>query len=317
MAMSNWIRLLVVSLAVVDSQGGLNGNSLRSDDSSKTLHQLLTPEDEEQLLTVIAVTEQGSPTVEDLQESYKSFRTNYPFRPFCVLEVPGGEGGPGTGKTPLDLAQDDPLVTIATVSHDEGDSLFQSDWFDLCNLHNLGDMSTVAISLNVPVNDVEASFDFFLTRAANADLTLHRAIVGVGVANVNWIDPLNQNFILAPIPPIPSPTPTEAPSKSFVPSQGAFHFDGEGVARKLQTTPAPSLSFKPSSSSAPSNSPSISFAPSTSMKPTISRPPSSSPSVSFKPSLSSQPSLSSSPTSQPEEDTRCFLKKLWDCIWPF
>jgi hypothetical protein len=166
----------------------------------------------DEFVPCIAVIEQGGPSEAALSSSWAQFRSTYPERPFCLLQVRPSRSG--AALAPADFVTDDGII-FRKVNRDMNMEFDRSDWFDLCNLYGLnpeqGDR--LALLLDVAVSHVQASYNSFLSK-----------LVANGVMRVdvmtredsNWIQPFIRSFYETPAP---SAAPTMAPTASSEPSQ--------------------------------------------------------------------------------------------------
>jgi hypothetical protein len=163
----------------------------------------------EDLLTMIAVVEEGGPATDALLESWLTLRTKYPDRPFCVLKVGGQCSGCAQGEIgnlliPPEMALD-PYVFSRQINRDNGDEFQQSDWFDRCHLNVDVEFSrtTVALLVDLPLDDddvpedVSASYAYFMTRIERTGL---KAEMAGPRQDHNYIEPFNRGFCSDPVP---------------------------------------------------------------------------------------------------------------------
>jgi hypothetical protein len=144
----------------------------------------------ERIVRVVAVVERGGPSADDLQASWTAFDNNWPDRTFCILKV-GGVTSVADLLIPADMALD-PNVLSKQVNRDNGDRLEQSDWFDLCFLNEVMAGTPVALLVDLAFFDVPASYEYFLTRIADAGL---QVVDAVRSPDQNYISPLDRLFV--------------------------------------------------------------------------------------------------------------------------
>ena len=113
---------------------------------------------------------------------------NWPDRKFCLLEVLQG----GDGALAPEEFVFDPNAFYKFTNRDRGDVFFQNDWFDLCDLYNLGPGSAIASYVFVDDDDVEASLELFMRRL---DDNVIRIIEAMDGGDGNWIAPFDRTFM--------------------------------------------------------------------------------------------------------------------------
>jgi len=153
----------------------------------------------------IAVLSDGGPSVQELESSWRAFRTWFPARKFCVLQLSTFEKSALMGPTSVWM---DPNVVYRRITRDMNDAWNRNDWFDLCDLYSMrvtndskaADAQTqplrVALLLAVPTFWVQASYDFFLQKRLRDN-----NLVAVDIAmqeDKNWIQPFDRIFDFDP-----------------------------------------------------------------------------------------------------------------------
>jgi hypothetical protein len=138
------------------------------------------------------VVEQGGPSADDLQASWTAFDNNWPDRTFCILKI-GGVTSPADLLIPADMALD-PNVLSKQVNRDFGRPSEQSDWFDLCFQNEVLAGTPVALLVDLDLSNfqVEASYQYFLTRIADAGLQI---VFADSSPDFNYISPFDRLFI--------------------------------------------------------------------------------------------------------------------------
>lgn len=136
--------------------------------------------------TCIAVIDEASSSRTTLASNWTSFRTNWPNRPFYLLQP---------GRTRPELYEpaafvSDPLTEYSQVIRDGGTPPV-SDWYTICNIDQLPDGSKLALFIDTSgsmrLSTVQASYDLFKQKIQARNMT----IVEVFNGNENWILPFN------------------------------------------------------------------------------------------------------------------------------
>jgi hypothetical protein len=137
----------------------------------------------------------GSPEdAQQIEADWNSFRSNYPNRPFYLLQPIE------TGYTKSDVlipsGVDDtaplPGLFYSQVSRDEGDDLLVSDWFTICGLSTYPVNTLISLFIDtsgsMKLSTVQASYDKFLTDCADAGL-----VIAGNTQNKTerWVEPHN------------------------------------------------------------------------------------------------------------------------------
>lgn len=130
---------------------------------------------------------------------WASFRANYPYekREFYLLQP----GRPNfTLMVPPDYFAEQALNPPGTygptqVSRDNGNVGSRSDWFAICDFDELppGSVCSVAIdtSGSMRLSTVQASYDYFIQRCANANITI---VFDLRFPDERWIPPHNKDI---------------------------------------------------------------------------------------------------------------------------
>jgi hypothetical protein len=91
----------------------------------------------ENIRPCIAVIDESSNFSDDeINARWLSFRTNFPNRPFCLLQ-PLNQSNSRIFKPTTPDFLTDPRVVFATVNRDNGDTALASDWLASCNYTDL------------------------------------------------------------------------------------------------------------------------------------------------------------------------------------
>ena len=104
----------------------------------------------------------------------RGFRTAFPYRTFYILD-PQGSGQSGIN-VPTNYPSDPNAFGPIRVNRDNGNAGSRSDWFSICNFGNLPYGTIVSIWIDISgsmtLDTVQASYDYFLTRCANAGIEI-------------------------------------------------------------------------------------------------------------------------------------------------
>ena len=157
-----------------------------------TASPTLSPETLEATIPCVAIVDTGGPSKEALEASWVSFRTNWPDRKFCILDVLGKEDGNAGILAPEDMVFDLD-VYYRFVNRDRDMVFYQNDWFDMCDLYDLEHGTSVAAHVFVDDDHVGASLDFFMKRLGDNGLELVE-LDRIGADN-NWIEPFDRPLL--------------------------------------------------------------------------------------------------------------------------
>lgn len=122
--------------------------------------------------------------------SWTTFRNNYPFREFWLLDPGGG----AFGYVPPDYTADPFAFGPITVNRDNNVLANRSDWFAICGLDNAEDGSVVSLAVDTSgsmnLNTVNQSYQYFISRCNARNFTL---VIDTTFPNERWIDPHNKS----------------------------------------------------------------------------------------------------------------------------
>ena len=157
------------------------------------------------LATCIAVINETSISATIIQDQWITFQNAYPNRTFWLLQP---EGYPVTDlKVPLEYTNDPKANGPVTVNEDNGVVAQRSDWFAICDLTSLPTGSTVALAVDqsgsLRTSNVQASYDYFKLRVADAGLVLYELPTTGLWTDEGWPTPF---YVVLPGPE-PEPTP--------------------------------------------------------------------------------------------------------------
>jgi len=144
-------------------------------------------------LAVIAVTDFTFDSLQALTmtDTWTKFRTTYPLRFFCLLQLRGFEAS--QLKIPTAF-WNDTLATYKKVNADGGDTFKQSDYWDLCNLNAVAAKGVEIIPLFVDTAaGVGASTALLQSTAAGRQM---RVITAPNDGTSNWISPFIRDFAI-------------------------------------------------------------------------------------------------------------------------
>lgn len=142
--------------------------------------------------TCIAVIDESSPDATTISNSWTSFRTNWPQRPFYLLQP----GGPAQGslKQPASFTADPIAYGPITVNRDNGVAGQASDWYTICNIDKLPNGSNFALwidnSGSMTNATVQASINLLNSKIAPRSITYTLMTDG----GENWVTPFNKNL---------------------------------------------------------------------------------------------------------------------------
>jgi hypothetical protein len=148
-------------------------------------------EDIERIRPCVAVIEESdSYTDSEIDAKWLSFRTNFPIRPFCLLQpAKTTDNRLYIPKTPDFLS--DPRNVFANVNRDKGNPTWASDWFGICNYTDVAMSGIDFIGLHVDDGiggrTIEASLNEFILDLEAAGLSY----CSVFDDTEDWISPFN------------------------------------------------------------------------------------------------------------------------------
>ena len=126
--------------------------------------------------TVITVIDECSDPAELIEDDWLNFRKHYPNRRFCLLQPQGNLYTFDDIKVPSTFNNSFRATGPVAVNRDEGNTSQISDWFELCGLGSLRPGSIVALAIDISgsmnLGTVQASYNFFKSRIAEANLVL-------------------------------------------------------------------------------------------------------------------------------------------------
>lgn len=148
-------------------------------------------ENTEALRPCIAVIDESDIADSEIDAKWLSFRTNFPTRPFCLLQPFNPSCTSGLYRPPS--FSTDPRTIFAIVNRDNGDRALASNWLQACNYTDLALTGIDFIGLfldesgSITRETVQASLDKFF-----ADLNATRlTYCAVYDALEDWITPFN------------------------------------------------------------------------------------------------------------------------------
>ena len=138
--------------------------------------------------TCIAVIDEASSFV-DPAGDWNNFRTNWPDRPFYLLQpLPTNYGG-GDLKVPAAFTNDPIAYGPITVNRDGATP--PSDWYEICDLDSLPDGSALALFIDtsgsMTLSNVQDSYNLFISKITARNMS----IIEVFNGNENWVVPFN------------------------------------------------------------------------------------------------------------------------------
>ena len=120
------------------------------------------------------VWQQSPPVIGGTTNNRRGFRTAFPYRTFYILD-PQASGQSGID-VPTAYPADPNAIGPIKVNRDNGNSGNKSDWFAICNFGNLPYGTIVSIWIDISgsmtLATVQASYNYFLTRCANAGIEI-------------------------------------------------------------------------------------------------------------------------------------------------
>eukprot|EP00797_Seminavis_robusta_P002101 Sro1129_g244410.1 n/a (414) ;mRNA; r:28055-29296 len=153
----------------------------------------LGPNGINQILGVVAVADVTSASADEIQASWNAFRGRWPNRFFCLLQPTGFDSG--DLKVPVNFVLEGTDKKVyRNIRIDNGNSYFQSNWFDLCNLYQFEgtDVTIFPVYFGVAEAQIRASLSFFVQQVTSRGGSVIEAPAVGG--NGNWIDPLFREF---------------------------------------------------------------------------------------------------------------------------
>lgn len=140
--------------------------------------------------TCIAVIDEASkPTAAKLSSDWTKFRSNWPDRPFYLLQ-PSPSFSRASLKEPTAFVNDS-KTTYSPVNRDGGISSLASDWYTICNLDQLPDGSQIALFIDtsgsMSLATVRASYNLLKQKLNIRNMS----IIEVFDGNENWIIPFD------------------------------------------------------------------------------------------------------------------------------
>lgn len=157
----------------------------------------------------ISIMDESSPATSVHFNDWSEFRANYPTRIFWVLQPAINTNGTiAYPTTQLNAPQnyiDEYTVgsagytglthPIIQVNRDGGNQTYISDWFALCQLETLASGSVISVALDtsgsMTLATVQASYDYFKTRCANAGIEI---VWDLRFSDERWIPPHNKGL---------------------------------------------------------------------------------------------------------------------------
>ena len=133
----------------------------------------------------------------DFKSEWNRFRSNYPDRPFCLLQVLPFTSESLNIPPKFTAEQSEGTVTYSTVARDQGNVDDRSDWFEICDLEGLRQEGITRLAFFIDESgsmtriDVEASFNYFEERVLEEGLEI---VAGIYNADENWIAPFDTDF---------------------------------------------------------------------------------------------------------------------------
>ena len=170
---------------------------------------------DDQVIPCVAVIDEDSsftstsPGGKDQDALWADFRTEYPYRPFCLL-VPYNPSY-STFVVPPALLNDTNARAVIDINKDNGDTSLAEDWASLCGLNsytssNVGFVGLfVDVSGSMVLSHVQASYDLFNTNMNASGIGVREVYNG----NENWILPF-----MTTLAPTTTTTTTSAPIAS-------------------------------------------------------------------------------------------------------
>lgn len=157
----------------------------------------------------ISIMDESSPATTVHFSDWSEFRANYPTRVFWLLQPAINTNGTLAYQTSaLNVPQnyiDEYTVgsagytglthPVIQVNRDGGNQTYISDWFDICQLNTLASGSVISVALDtsgsMTLATVQASYDYFKTRCANAGIEI---VWDLRFSDERWIPPHNKGL---------------------------------------------------------------------------------------------------------------------------
>lgn len=127
-----------------------------------------------QFITCVAVIDetQGQQSATSLTNRWNQLRSQFPFRPFCLLQP-----STGNGVFVPTAFTNDPNTIFSRVTRDNNNVAIRSDWYDLCDLDASFERGLDRVALfidnsgSMTTATVQAANDLFLMRLAENNIT--------------------------------------------------------------------------------------------------------------------------------------------------
>ncbi len=124
----------------------------------------------------------GSAIIGGAVNNRRGFRTAFPYRTFYILDPQAS--GQGGIDVPTAYPADPNAIGPIRVNRDEGNAGNRSDWFAICNFGSLPYGTIVSIWIDISgsmrLSTVQASYNYFLTRCANAGIEIVLSLSAAG-----------------------------------------------------------------------------------------------------------------------------------------
>ena len=203
---NNWVDLREIgssppvgSSTPVDNNLTLKSNNILVDD-------LLIPKTQalnvayENLVTCISIIDESSPGVSTHQSDWSSFRNNYPYRTFYLLQaVINSSGSISYPTSQLNMPSNylsDPYANGAIqVRRDNGSANFTSDWFSICGLSQVPEGAYVSLWIDISgsmvFSTIQASYNLFVQRCQAAGVQI---VLETSDSGERWIPGHNKDL---------------------------------------------------------------------------------------------------------------------------
>lgn len=163
----------------------------------------------------VSVIDECSPSDAVIQNDWNNFSSHYPNRRFVLLQ-PSGYASSRL-KIPSNYNGD----VLSNIRRDNGSTGSREDWFALAGLSSVPQGGVVSLAIDtsgsMTLAQVQASYDFFKTRVANAGLQL----VESSMSGERWAPPHDKTM---PAFQIPAPPPPPPPPPAPIPAPTTFSF---------------------------------------------------------------------------------------------
>lgn len=140
----------------------------------------------------VSVIDECSQDQSTMNSSWNTFRSNYPNRPFYLLQPTGYSVS--ALKIPSVYNSDVKSFGPFSVNRDNGNTGQRSDWFAICNLNAVPSGTKIALAVDnsgsMTTPQVQASYNFFLQQCNSAGLQ----VTEVGMPGENWVQPFVRGF---------------------------------------------------------------------------------------------------------------------------